>query len=142
MIRARILASSMAFVAIAMLAAAGCSANPSEGTPTSSTDTAVTRPPDLLAPCNLGEEFDRAAMAATARYDIPAVDEGLVDKYGPMIANGSCSDAQIIKWQELRREFGEADEICRITWYDDYFSAVTYPIGCAVPVMVATDASR
>ena len=58
-----------------------------------------------------------------------------------MIANDTCSDADILKWQELRREVGEADQICRIVWYDDYFTAVTYDIGCAIPVVV-TNASR
>lgn len=80
--------------------------------------------------------------AQVARYDAPAVDDSLLDDYGPTIANNSCSDAAIINWQELRRETGESDEICRITWYDDPFTSLTYPIGCAVPVMVVTDASR
>lgn len=109
---------------------------------TSTAEAEGTRPRDLSAPCNLGEKWDSAAMLKVARYDEPAVDATLLAEYGPSIANGSCSDASIIKWQELRRETGESDEICRITWYDDYFSAVTYPIGCAVPVMVVTDAPR
>ena len=94
------------------------------------------------APCNLGEKFDSDAMVKRARYDEPDADAYVLEYYGKLIANNSCSDAQIIRWQELRRELGESDTICRVVYYDDYFSAVTYPIGCAVPVMVVTDASR
>lgn len=121
---------------------AGCSAAPS-ATPTE-TPSVETRPVRAFeaAPCNLGEQFDQDAMVKRARYDSPAASEYDREHYGPMIANNSCSDAQIIKWQELRRERGESDTICRVVYYDDYFSAVTYPIGCAVPVMVVTDASR
>lgn len=126
-------------VAIAS-ALAGCAAAPVPA----STSSAETRPVRAFeaAPCNLGEQFDRDAMVKRARYDQPAASEYDLEHYGPMIANNSCSDAQIIKWQELRRELGESDVICRVVYYDDYFSAVTYPIGCAVPVMVVTDASR
>lgn len=94
------------------------------------------------APCNLGEKFDSDAMVKRARYDEPDADAYVIEHYGKSIANNSCSDAQIIKWQELRRELGESDTICRVVYYDDYFSALTYPIGCAVPVMVVTHASR
>ncbi len=125
-----------------LLTLTGCSTSIETSQSTSTAEAEGTRPRDLSAPCNLGEKWDSAAMLKVARYDEPAVDATLLAEYGPSIANGSCSDASIIKWQELRRETGESDEICRITWYDDYFSAVTYPIGCAVPVMVVTDASR
>lgn len=94
------------------------------------------------AACNLGEQFDQDAMVKRARYDTPAAGEYELEHYGPMIANNSCSDAQIIRWQELRRELGEDDTICRVLYYDDVFSSRTYPLGCAVPVMVVTDASR
>lgn len=133
---------SSAVVITTALALTGCATAIETPQSTPSADAGGTRPADLLAPCNLGEKWDRTAMLKVDRYDAPAVDESLVAEYGPSIANGSCSDAAIIKWQELRRETGESDEICRITWYDDYFSAVTYPIGCAVPVLVVTDASR
>lgn len=125
-----------------LLTLTGCSTSIETSQSTSTAETEGTRPRDLSAPCNLGEKWDSGMMLKVARYDEPAVDETLLADYGPFIANGSCSDAAIIKWQELRRETGESAEICRIAWYDDYFSAVTYPIGCAVPVMVVTDASR
>lgn len=137
----RSLASAVLLSAAGLLALTGCAVQ-TETAPVASDQPTVTRPPDLLAPCNLGEKFDRVAMVRVARYDAPAVDPSLVEEYGLPVANGSCSDAAIIKWQELRREVGESDEICRVTWYDDYLSAVTYPIGCAVPVLVVTDAVR
>lgn len=93
------------------------------------------------APCNLGEYWDSTAMVKRAEFTAPTVDTDELELYGPMIANDTCSDAEILKWQELRREVGEADDICRIVWYDDYFTAVTYDIGCAIPVVV-TNASR
>lgn len=126
----------------ASLALSGCSTSVEAPQSALGAEASSTRPADLLAPCNLGEEWDNVALLKVARYDAPAVDDSLLAEYGPTVANGSCADAEIIKWQELRRETGESDQICRITWYDDYFSAVTYPIGCAVPVLVVTDASR
>lgn len=140
--RIRVFESAARIGVIAALTLSGCAAPTGSPSPTPSRQTTGTRPADVLAPCNLGEKWDRAAMLKVARYDAPAVDDSLLGDYGPTIANNSCSDAAIIKWQELRRETGESDEICRITWYDDPFMGLTYPIGCAVPVMVVTDASR
>ncbi len=100
------------------------------------------RPAYLLAPCNLGEKWDQTRMLKVARYDAPAVDDSLLEIYGPVVANDSCTDADIIRWQELRRDTGDSDLICRITYYADDVSGLTYPIGCAVPVLVVTDASR
>lgn len=136
------LASASIVGLVAALVLSSCAAPAETASPTPSRQTTGTRPADVLAPCNLGEKWDSSAMLVVARYDAPAVDDSLLDDYGPTIANDSCSDAAIIKWQELRRETGENDEICRITWYDDPFMGLTYPIGCAVPVMVVTDASR
>lgn len=140
--RTRGLASAALGGLVAALVLSGCAAPTGSPSPTPSRQTTGTRPADVLAPCNLGEEWDRAALLKVARYDAPAVDDSLLDDYGPTIANNSCSDAAIINWQELRRETGESDEICRITWYDDPFMGLTYPIGCAMPVMWVTDASR
>lgn len=126
----------------AALALSGCATQP-EATRSAPSDLASeTRPAYLLAPCNLGEKWDQARMLKVARYDAPDVDDSLLEIYGPVVANGSCTDADIIRWQELRRSTGESDLICRITYYDDDISGLTYPIGCAVPVLVVTDASR
>lgn len=140
--RIRGLASAAIVGLVAALVLSGCTAPTESSSPVPSRQATGTRPADVLAPCNLGEKWDSAAMFRVARYDAPAVDDSLLDDYGPTIANDSCSDAAIIKWQELRRETGESDRICRITWYDDPFVGLTYPIGCAVPVTVVTDASR
>lgn len=129
--------------ATVVLAAAlsGCAAPATSESLASTAPTAYPQPAFRTASCNLGEYWDSAANVKRAKFTAPTVDNGELELYGPMIANDSCSDAEILKWQELRRELGESGEICRIVWYDDYFTAVTYDIGCAVP-MVVTDASR
>ncbi|THG30565.1 hypothetical protein E6C70_14445 [Glaciibacter flavus] len=82
-------------------------------------------------------------MVKRARYDEPTLpSEKLKQQYGSTLANDSCTDAEIIKWQELRLERGEDDTICRIVWFDDDFSAVTYDIGCAVPLVVRESVVR
>lgn len=135
------LASATIVGLVSALVLSGC-ATPTVSPPAvPSLQTTGTRPADMLAPCNLGEKWDSVAMLKVARYDAPAVDDSILEDYGPTVANASCMDAEIIKWQELRRETGESDKICRITWYDDPMG-LTYPIGCAVPVGVVTDASR
>ena len=93
-------------------------------------------------PCNLGEEFDHDAMATVARYDAPVGADYYLEHYGAWVANESCTDSQVLAWQQLRRENGESDEICRVVYEYDNLEALVYPIGCAVPVMVVTDASR
>lgn len=132
--------AAMAGILLVVAALAGCAAAPAPAS-TSSVETRPVRAFEAAA-CNLGEQFDQDAMVKRARYDSPTASDYELEHYGPMIANNSCSDAQIIKWGELRRELGESDTICRVVYYDDVFSARTYPIGCAVPVMVLTDASR
>lgn len=135
-------ASALVAGACAALALSSCATQP-DATPSASSDLASeSRPAYLLAPCNLGEQWDQARMVKVARYDAPDVDDSLLEIYGPVVANGSCTDADIIRWQELRRDTGDSDLICRITYYDDDISGLTYPIGCAVPVLVVTDASR
>ncbi|MEV8368554.1 hypothetical protein [Microbacterium sp. NPDC064584] len=131
-----------AAVAVVLTASlSGCGVlSPSESV-ASTAPVGYPQPAFRTAPCNLGEYWDSTAKVKRAEFAAPTVDTDELELYGPMIANDTCSDAEILKWQELRRELGEADEICRVVWYDDYFSAVTYDIGCAVPVVV-TDASR
>lgn len=126
----------------AALTLSGCAAQPDPARNAPHDLASESRPVYLLAPCNLGEEWDRDRMLKVARYDAPDVDDSLLEIYGPVVANGSCTDADIIRWQELRRSTGDSDLICRITYYDDDISGLTYPIGCAVPVLVVTDASR
>lgn len=92
-------------------------------------------------PCNLGEFWDRDALTRRAEYTDPTVSNLDLERYGPMIANDTCSDADILNWQELRRNLGESDGICRIAWYDDPFVSATYSLGCVVPLVVS-DAAR
>ena len=136
---ATLAATAVAFVLAAALS--GCSAPVASESVASTSPAAYPQQAFRTASCNLGEYWDSAANVKRAKFTAPTVDDGELELYGPMIANDSCSDAEILKWQELRRELGESDEICRIVWYDDYFTAVTYDIGCAIPVVV-TDASR
>ncbi|WP_396642903.1 hypothetical protein [Microbacterium sp.] len=133
-------ASAGGVIALAVVIS-GCSGTaPSDAMPSAPQEEQAL-PAFRTAPCNLGEYWDRDALVKRAKYTEPSVGQAGLDSYGPTIANDTCSDAAILKWQELRRELGESDEICRIVWFDDYYSAVTYDIGCAVPVVV-TDASR
>ncbi|WP_458040346.1 MULTISPECIES: hypothetical protein [Bacteria] len=119
----------------------GCGAHSPSESVASAAPVGYPQPAFRTAPCNLGEYWDSSAKVKRAEFTAPTVDTDELELYGPMIANDTCSDAEILKWQELRRVLGESDEICRIVWYDDYFSAITYDNGCAVPVVV-TDASR
>lgn len=91
--------------------------------------------------CNLGIEIDSETHVVVPRYEAPPADSYEVRNYGPLVADIHCSDAEILAWQDLRREQGEADNICRpvIAFSVD---GVGYPIGCAVPQLVVTDASR
>ena len=135
-------ASVLVVGACAALALSSCATQPDATYGAPSDPPSESRPAYLLAPCNLGEKWDQAQMLKVARYDAPDVDDSLLEIYGPVVANGSCTDADIIRWQELRRNTGESDLICRITYYNDDISGLTYPIGCAVPVLLVTDASR
>lgn len=135
-------ASALIAAVCAALALSSCATQPDAAHSAPSDPPSESQPGYLLAPCNLGEKWDQTRMLKVARYDAPDVDDSLLEIYGPVVANGSCTDADIIRWQELRRDSGESDLICRITYYDDDLSGLTYPIGCAVPVLVVTDASR
>lgn len=96
--RATGLASALIVGICAALALSGCVAQ-HEAAHTAANDLASeTRPVYLLAPCNLGEEWDRARMLKVARYDAPNVDDSLLEIYGPAVANSSCTDADIIRW--------------------------------------------
>ncbi|MDF2664685.1 MAG: hypothetical protein K0R81_535 [Microbacterium sp.] len=135
-------ASALVAGACAALALSSCATQPYATHSAPSDPPSGSQPAYLLAHCNLGEKWDQTRMLKVARYDAPDVDDSLLEIYGPVVANGSCTDADIIRWRELRRSTGESDLICRITYYEDDVSGLTYPIGCAVPVLVVTDASR
>lgn len=92
--------------------------------------------------CNLGEEYDAATGSVRARYDDPVDPDYYREHYGEWVANETCTDSQVLAWQQLRRDAGESDEICRVAYEYDAIGGIVYPIGCAVPVMVVTDAPR
>jgi hypothetical protein len=93
------------------------------------------------AACNLGAYWDSSTQAVRAKYSDPTIDDSIASKYGSVLANNTCSDADILSWQALRRALDEDDTICRVVWFDDLAMASVYDIGCAVPVVV-TDAAR
>ncbi|MFT4052615.1 MAG: hypothetical protein QM677_10270 [Microbacterium sp.] len=130
--------SVVAVTSAVLLALSGCSASP---VPVD-TSPAESGASASAVPCNLGEEFDHDAMTTVARYEAPVSADYYFEHYGPWVANESCTDSQVLAWQQLRRENGESDEICRVVYEYDKLAALVYPIGCAVPVMVVTDASR
>ena len=130
---------SVVTIALAAIALTGCVADASSTALRPSVDSSGKR---LGAGtlCNIGERYDAGEGEVRARYDHPADADYVQEHYGDWVANQSCSDAQIIAWQQLRRETGESDQICRIVYESSL--GMVYPIGCAVPVMVVTDASR
>lgn len=98
--------TTVAGLVVLATALAGCGGSPSAAPSESpSKETRAVRAFES-APCNLGEKFDHEAMVKRARYDAPVPDAYVLEHYGEWIANNSCSDAEIIKWQELRRELG------------------------------------
>ena len=70
----------------------------------STSDSAPPRQADArTAPCNLGAEWDAAALVTRATYIEPSLTEELRQRYVGMIANDSCGDAEVLNWQDLRR---------------------------------------
>ena len=129
--------------ALLSLGATGCATStPARVATASPTVTGEPAADFRTAKCNLGEVWDPEALVKRASYVEPTLPLGLKEQYGSTLANNSCADAAILKWQELRRALGEDDTICRIVWYDDYLTAVTYDIGCAVPMVVIASAVR
>lgn len=88
------------------------------------------------APCNLGIERDGGGPGWVALYSQPTLGEQTdVDLYGGAVANDACTDAQILQWQQVRRQSGQSDAICRVVWTTDSEGSVR-DLGCAVPVVV------
>ncbi len=90
-------------------------------------------------PCNLRLVWDRVAQDYLAVYEDSAM-LSYTPEYG-RIANLSCTDAEILAWQDYRRMDGLDAAICRPVLRDDV-SGLVYPIGCAVPTMVVSDEPR
>ena len=95
---------------------------------------------DTPAPvaCNLALRWDRVAQRYQAVYE----DSGFVaetPKWG-RTANLSCTDAQIIDWQEARRASGLDDQVCRPMIDTDTVNV--FVDGCAVPQVVVARERR
>lgn len=90
-------------------------------------------------PCNLRLVWDRVAQDYLAVYEDSAM-LSYTPKYG-RIANLSCTDDEILAWQDYRRTEGLDADICRPVLRADVMGLV-YPIGCAVPTMVVSDEPR
>lgn len=129
------------FISISMLAgtllvAGGAALGYSTGA-TQAQSAAATSPNPV--PCNLRLVWDRVAQDYLAVYEDSAM-ISYTPEYG-RIANLSCTDAEILAWQDYRRADGLDVTICRPVLRDDV-NGLVYPIGCAVPTMVVSDESR
>lgn len=91
------------------------------------------------APCNLRLAWDRVQQDYLAVYD----DSDWISYTGEYgrTANLSCTDDQILAWQEQRRKDGLDPAVCRPVLHDDVMGSV-YSVGCATPTLVVADESR
>lgn len=90
-------------------------------------------------PCNLRLVWDRVEQDFLAVYEDSAM-VSYTDSYG-RIANLSCTDAEILAWQEQRLANDLDAEVCRPV-LDATVSGLMHPIGCAVPTMVVSGEPR
>lgn len=127
---------SISVLAGTLLLAGGAVLGYSTGA-TRAQSTAATSPNPV--PCNLRLVWDRVAQDYLAVYEDSAM-LSYTPEYG-RIANLSCTDAEILAWQDYRRTDGLDAAICRPVLRDDV-SGLVYPIGCAVPTMVVSDEPR
>lgn len=119
---------------VSVMTATGCTSGKDPGTADSSVKTDLSA---WSAPCNLGVEREGSGSGWTAIYDLPTLAEQTdLDLYGGTIANDACTDAQILRWQDVRRQYGQSDAICRVIWSRDSDGLIR-DLGCAVPVVVA-----
>lgn len=91
-------------------------------------------------PCNLRLVWDRVEQDYLSVYDDSALNS-YTASYG-QIANLSCSDADILRWQQQRRAHDLDAEVCRPVLEADHVSGRVNPIGCALPTMVVTGEPR
>jgi len=90
--------------------------------------------------CNLRVTGGSGAQTRVAVYDDPVFSSSATS-YG-RIADLSCTDAEIVEWREVRAAEGLDAQVCRPVVYDDALTARVYPIGCAVPTLVASGEPR
>lgn len=92
-----------------------------------------------LVPCNLRLVWDRIEQDYLAVYE----ESGMVsytDSYG-RIANLSCTDSEILGWQQQRRSDDLDAAVCRPVLEASLMGTMN-PIGCAIPTMVVTGEPR
>lgn len=101
-----------------------------------SADEAVTA---NLAPCNLHLKWDRVTQEHLAVYE----DSTWVSDTGDYgrTANLSCTDDEILAWQQQRRDNGLDVDVCRPVLHAEV-TGIVHSIGCAVPILVVSDESR
>lgn len=119
---------------LAVVTAAGCT---SDAAPEATDGRGKAELSAWSAPCNLGVERDGSGPGRVAVYNPPTLAEQTdLDLYGGTLANDRCTDAQILQWQDVRRQSGQRDAICRVIWSHDSDGSIR-DLGCAVPVVVA-----
>lgn len=122
--------------ALVLLAAVPVTACYSDAVPESAVSPDPIASSPWSAPCNLGMERDHDGIAWVVTYEQPTLAEQTdVELYGGTVANDACTDAQILRWQELRRQSGQSDAICRVIWSRDP-KGIIRDLGCAVPDVV------
>lgn len=118
---------------LAVVAATGCTSDTAPGTADNSRRTELSA---WSAPCNLGVEREGSGPGWRAVYDLPTLGAQTdLDLYGGTLANDACTDAQILRWQDVRRQSGQSDAICRVIWSRDSDGSIR-DLGCAVPVVL------
>lgn len=90
-------------------------------------------------PCNLRLVWDRIEQDYLAVYEDSAM-VSYTGSYG-RIANLSCTDSEILDWQQQRRSDDLDAAICRPVLEASVIGTMN-PIGCAVPTMVVTGEPR
>ena len=85
-----------------------------------------------LIECNLGLVWDRIDQDFQAVYE-DSTFVAQTPEWG-RTANLSCTDAEILEWQEQRRADGLDDQVCRPMLINGLKSV--YLDGCAAPVVV------
>ncbi len=118
---------------LAIMGTAGCASVADPETTVSSGEAELSA---WSAPCNLEVERDGSGPGWVALYSQPTLAEQTdLELYGGTVANDACADAQIIQWQQVRRQSGHSDAICRVIWTTDSDGSIR-DLGCAVPAMV------
>lgn len=90
-------------------------------------------------PCNLRLVWDRIEQDYLAVYEDSAM-VSYTDTYG-RIANLSCTDSEILDWQQQRRSDDLDAAVCRPVLEASVMGTMN-PIGCAVPTVVVTGEPR